>query len=153
MASGNVNDVLDQVRALLSRNDPQAAMEVLSPHMRSRSKLIINAYGVCLMRMGRNEEAMELLRELVFQGNSFALSTDVPSVVKTNFATALLLTHNVDGAQSVLNQLDETKDEAVARLKAAIAKWKKSLSLFERLQCLWGTPEKRVVLDYPPGEV
>jgi hypothetical protein len=153
MALGNMNDVLDRVRVLLDQGNPQEALAVLSPHVRSGSKLIANAYAVCLMRLRQYDEAAKRLRELVYQGSSLAMAPDLPVIVKVNFATALLLAHNVDGAQSILNQLDEDEDKATAKLKAAISRWRKSLTFFQRVQCLWSTPSKPVSIDFPPGEV
>jgi thioredoxin-like negative regulator of GroEL len=153
MVSGNVNDILNRVRILLSQDKPQEALEAVSPHLRSRSKLIVNAYAACLMRLGHHEKAANILRDLVYQGSSLAITSDLPTVVKTNFATALLLTHKVDGAESILDQLDETKDNTTARLKAAVARWNRSLTFFQRLQCLWGTPDVPVAIDFAPGEV
>lgn len=155
MAVANVKDVLDRVRTLLDQGNPREALAVLSPHAGSGSKLIVNAHAVCLMRLGRHEDAAKLLRALVYRGNSLAMSPDLPVIVKTNFATALLLTHNLDGAQAVLNGLDknEGEDEAARNLRALISGWKKSLTFFQRLQCLWGTPDAPVSIDFPPGQV
>ncbi len=153
MALANVNDVLNRVRALLIEGKPQEALTVLSPHLQSGSKMIVNAQAVCLMRLGRHDEAVKLLRELVYRGSSLAMASDLPTIIKTNFATALLLTHNVEGAQAVLRELSSSEDDATAELNMAVSEWKKSLTFFQRMQCLWSTPGKPVSIDFPLGRV
>jgi len=141
------------VRRLLNEGKPQEAMETVSSHARSGSKALINAYGVCLMRTGRYREAVNILRGLVYQGDTFAMAEDTPAVVKTNYATALLLNDNVDGCEAILNQLKGEETPTSARLTAAITRWKQDLSFFQRVQRIWGTPSLKVSLDFPPGDV
>jgi hypothetical protein len=149
----SVNEVLDTLRRLFSEDKPQEALEVVSANLRSGAKVLVNAQGVCLMRLGRYDEAAKVLRDLVYPSTSFAMARDVPEVAKTNLATALLLSQGVDGCQAVLSQLNNRVNPTVIRLQAAIAAWKRRLSLFQRLQCLWGTPNVPVSLDFPPGEL
>jgi hypothetical protein len=71
--TAGVDEVLEDVRALLDAGEPEKALARISTHLRSRSgsKTLINAWGVCLMRMGRIDEAIKLFRGLVYHGDSF----------------------------------------------------------------------------------
>jgi cell division GTPase FtsZ len=151
-ATTDVHAVLDQVHMLLDKGNPEEALTIVSKHLHSGSKALINAYGVCLMRTGRSEEAVKVLRDLVYQGNTFEMRPDAPAAAKTNLATALLLSHRIEGCRAILIQMKEEEDPTVTRLESAIAEWKKSLSLFQRLQRVWGTPSMPVSLDFPPGD-
>lgn len=152
-AANDVKDVLDTIRRLFSEGKPQEALAIVSANLRSGSKVLINAHGVCLMRLGRYDEAVKVLRNLVYPSGSFAMARDVPEVAKVNLATALLLSQSVDGCQAILSQLDGRENPTVLKLQAAIAAWKRKLSLFQRLQCLWGNPNVPVSLDFPLGEL
>ena len=77
----------------------------------------------------------------------------MPAVVKTNYATAVLLSDKIDGCESILSQLNGEETPASAGLMAAISRWKHDLSLFQRLQRIWGTLSLKVSLDFPPGDV
>lgn len=152
-AAGNLNDVLNVIGTLLSEGKPQQALETALPNLRSGSKALINAHGVCLMRLGRYDEAVKVLRNLVYPSGSFMMASDVPEVAKVNLATALLLNQSVAGCQAILGQLNRSEHPTVPKLQAAIVAWHRKLSFFQRLQCLWGNPNVPVPLDFPPGEL
>src|SRR4051812_5805649 len=84
-----VAGVLDSVESLLHAGRPQQALDLLAS-ARFSSPWAANATAVCLLRLGRAERAVELLRDLVLSAGGVCLRPDAPSTFKINFATALL---------------------------------------------------------------
>ena len=141
---------LDKARTLLDAGEPQRALEVLSKL--DRAPWVENARGVCLMRLGHAEKAVPIYRMLLLSGG-VTLREDAPETFKANFATALMLSGNIDGGLAVLGELGKSTNPAVARLRQTVAQWRKSLNPARRLLSLLGvSPQKPMVLDYPPGE-
>jgi hypothetical protein len=149
-----VSDVLARIRKLLSEDKPKDALDVIRRFGTTCPELS-NACGVCLMRAGEVTRAVELYRNLCIGVGSVCLRPDVAPVFETNFATALLLAGNVAGCLSVLQEIDREDDPGVVRLRAAIARWKRSLTWLER--CWFAlsreAPNRPVVLDFPPGDL
>lgn len=131
----------------------QRALELLTPAQRDdRTR---NTRGVCLIRLGRIEDAIRLFRELVLQGGCTWTRPDLPTVYKTNFATALLLGGHSDGCMDILRDLKDENHPSVLRLQAAVKQWTKTLSWWQRLNWWLGkiAPSNRpVTLDFPPGD-
>ena len=59
---------IENVRELLNKNLPVEALKFID-HTGQQSPVMENAKGVCLMRIGRIEEAVTTLRDIVFQGH------------------------------------------------------------------------------------
>jgi hypothetical protein len=75
-------------------------------------------------------------------------------VFLTNFATALLMDHNVSGCVSALGAARDEPNPSVQRLRDAIRKWKAGLSLWQKICWYWGdTPGSPIELGFPPGEI
>lgn len=149
----NEADLLHHVQSLLDRGDVETALELLrtTPH---RSKAMVNAYGVCLLRIGRIEEAISTFRKLVNCGAGFGIEPGTPTIFQTNYATALLLGRLVDGGVGVLSQIPDQQHAAVARLRDAVQNWKRTLSPFRRfLIPLIGWPVAAIPLAFPPGDL
>ena len=115
---------------------------------------IVNAKGVCLMRLGRACEALSLFRSLVTTQGGTAVQSDRPDYLKMNYATALLLAGHLEACLDVLEGLD-AGSPVVRRLRDAVQRWETSLSFSQRLD--WWI--NRVVpscaaasLDFAPGE-
>jgi hypothetical protein len=141
--------LLDQVSRVLQEDRADEALQLLN-ESRSHSQAVANARAVCLLRLGRPKEALELLRPLVV--SSVALRTDAPLTLKIIFATALLLDGNISACESTLGDIRDEANPDVQQLRAALAKWRGGLSLWQRVWFLTGgeapTPVK---LDFPPG--
>lgn len=91
---------------------------------------------------------------MTFAPGGIYLKDDVPDKFRINFATALLLRGNVSGCKQLLKELSDRKSPRLQRLRAAIKAWKKTLSIWQRLDLVLGGEPKRVVeLDFEPGEV
>ena len=147
------SDVLDRVRQLLDEGRPDQALETIQ-RSGQRSRDVENARGVCLLRLGKCDQAFALFRDLVFPAGSFSIDPQTPIVFRTNYATALLLTGNVMVGQSILAQIEDKQHPAVVKLRSAIKQWKKSLGLFRRLLVPVGIyPDRPVTMDFPPGDL
>ena len=114
-----------------------------------------NAEGVCLMRLGRPEAAVQVFRGLVINPGCTWMRRDRPVHYKVNFATALLLHGLTGGCLDMLSDLHGETTPMVDRLRGAIRKWEKSLPMFAWLD--WkinrvASSSRPVTLNFPPGE-
>ena len=138
--------------ALLNADNPQGAFELLKSKFNT-DQLLKNAFGVCQLRLGNIDQALNLFRGLVLY-NGVCLRPDAPPQMKTNYATALLLSGNIAGCGGVLSEMWDKPTPGTERLQAAIQKWKFSLTFWEKLKQLYGGNTVRpVTLDFPPGEL
>ena len=143
---------IDHIRKLLNQGRPQDALKFIE-HLGQKTPVMENARGVCLMRLGKIEEAISVLREVAFQGY-ICMPSDTPVLYQINFATAMLLSNCNEGAFSILNELDEKGHPQAAKLKNAIKRWVKSLSFIEKCCYHIGLyPNKPVTIDFLPGEI
>ena len=146
--------VLTRVRTLLKAGRTEDALDFIRTYNQS-SPSTTNAYGVCLMRAGYVNKAIEVLRGLVVKPAAVLLKDEVPTLYKVNFATALFLDNNVFGCLSVLQEIGDETDPSVARLRKEMGRWKQSLSWWERFgyKFLGQLPKRRPTLHIPPGEL
>ncbi len=111
--------------------------------------------GVCLMRAGRVENAVDVYRAFVLTPGTLLERPDVNNAYKRNFATALLIRGLPSGALTVLKDTREPDHPMAVRLYAAIKQWEKSLSWLRRLDWKINSIEPancRIPLDFEPGE-
>ena len=143
----DVHRVLTEIQRLLNEDSIKRALELIDASP-IRSPWLTNAAAVCLLRLGEPERALSMLRTLVVNG--IYIRTDAPTVFKTNFATALLLSENLDGCRSALAEIKEADHPAVKKINAAIAQWKSQLRPWQRLNLLLGgQPSARVIIGRP----
>ncbi len=149
----DINTVLVKAQSLLDQGQTAEALEMLSFCGRNTHG-IENAKGVCLLRLGRYDAALKILRELVFPRGAFSIPDDTPTVFRTNYITAMLLSGSVMTAGELLKDVPDRSHSAVQRLKTAIRQWRRSLPWWRQL-LLWvgAYPDKPVRLDYPPGDL
>jgi len=144
---------LDEVRLLLAEGRCEEALKIARRHEAGGAEMR-NAMGVCLLRLGRIDQALTVFRPLAMSGGGFVLHSDSLAKYKINFATTLLLLGQVCGCEGALREVGHEDDPQVRRLRQAIARWKKSLGRWERAQWWFGSPlETPVHLDDPLGEV
>lgn len=150
----STNGVLEEIRTLLEKNEVAESCRRLRAE-KNRSPALQNALGVCLLRLGEVEKAIDLYRGLVIAGDTVVMRSDAPTVFKTNFATALLLMGNVAGCVATLDEIKGPEHPAVARLRRTIARWKQNHGLLCRfLLIIGGLPSNvRVSVDFPPGDL
>jgi hypothetical protein len=141
----------EAVRSVLSPAEWSRLEQILGGSPRDQ-RAVENARGVCLMRLGRNEEAVAVFRGLALSG--LFLRADVPVIFAVNLATALLVEQNLDGCCRILDELERRGESCPASIKvrAAIAAWKKGMSWTERLKGVLGV-RKPILLDYSPGDL
>lgn len=148
----SLEQALAQVRKLVDEDNAREALDVIAK-FGANSAEMRNAYGVCLMRAGDLDKAIETYRGLCV-GEGVNLRSDAPPVHLTNFATALLLKGNLTGCLDILHHLQGSPHPAAARLQAAIDRWRQSLTWWQRLGLSTGAyePRKPVDLGFPPGD-
>jgi hypothetical protein len=144
---------LSKVDKLLQEGHPENALELFSRN-KLKSPWITNANGVCLLRLDRAQEAVNLFRSLALSSGSVVLRVDAPTVFKTNFTTALLAYNNLGGCLKVLHEINNEENPLVQQLRAAIQRFKVSLSLWTRLQWRMGIPpDGPIAMDFPLGNL
>ncbi len=114
-----------------------------------------NALGVCLLRLERYEDATRILRDLVLSPGCTWVRPDVPTIYRTNFATALLLDGHPAGCQEILSEVRDSSHPAVQRLHAAMKRWEAGLPFSKKTMWRIGRIEPSnapVTLDFPPGD-
>ena len=115
-----------------------------------------NAIGVCLLRLDRIEDANLLFRKLVLAPGCTWMRPNVPTIYKTNFATALLMSGQPSGCEEILADLGDPSHPSVQRLSKAIDQWVNSLTFWQKLNWWVGRIEPKtchVHLDFVPGEL
>lgn len=116
---------------------------------------IVNARGVCLMRLGKYNEAVVLFRNLVLQPGCVWTRKDRPPHYKCNFATALLLSGRPAGCLEILHELGDDAPPVAAALRSTIKQWESSLSLPAWLAWKFygSVPSTQPVsIDFEPGD-
>ncbi|QEL19585.1 tetratricopeptide repeat protein [Limnoglobus roseus] len=144
------HDLLARVSVCLDRGKPDEALSLLAG---PGTPWIQNARAVCQMRTGRPAEAAGILRRLVFEPSGLAMKQEVPAVFQANYATALLLEGNTDGFFSVFHAIRERGDPAVARIDAALRRWKRSMNAWQRIGSFFGTGGPSFTIDFTPGDL
>jgi hypothetical protein len=143
---------IEHIRELLNQDRPQDALKYIE-HLGQKTPDMENARGVCLMRLGKIEEALSVLREVVFQGY-ICMPSDTPVLYQINFATAMLLSNHKDGAFSILNKLDKKVYPQLVKIKDVVRRWVRSLNFIEKCGYYFGLyPNKPVTIDFVPGEI
>ena len=114
-----------------------------------------NARGVCLLRLGRYEKALQLFRGLALEGSGDRVRSDLPTVYLTNLATALLLTGRPSSCLALLHEIENESHPTVVALRKEIHQWQSTLTFNERLNWWFGRldpPHCRIAIHFIPGE-
>lgn len=138
---------------LIKKGDYSGAANLLAAA--GRDPQIRNTHGVCLMRAGRVDAAVDLYRSFVLVPGTLLERTDVSNAYKRNFATALLMKGLPSGALVVLKETREPNHPIAVQIRASIKQWEKSLSWLKRLDWKFNAIEPRnchVPIDFEPGE-
>ena len=115
-----------------------------------------NAVGVCLLRLGRYDDAIRVFREFVVNPGCTWLRSELPAAYKINFATALLLGGHPNGCLDVLAEVRDEQNPAVVRLRDALRQWQSTLPFLTRLSWSFGRIEpvgRPLTLYFLPGDV
>lgn len=145
------DEVLARVRRHLDDGRPEKALEAIR-RAKAKSVWLTNAAGVCQLRLGDAQAAVETFRGLVVTGG-IQLRDDIPPVFKLNFAAALLAAGNIDGFLSALSEVGD-QHPAAGRYRDAYRRWLAGHSRWQQLKmALGGQPSRPFEADFPLGEV
>jgi Flp pilus assembly protein TadD len=147
--------VLEKVRRLLESTRVAEALQLLAS-CNAKDWRVQNARGVCLMRLGRIEEAIRIFRDLTLEAGSIIMKSNLDPQVQLNFATALLLDQNVEGCERVLAEIEANSESGLSvtePLRSALRDRECNLTWKQKL-LVWITRRHPMVrLNFPPGEI
>lgn len=143
---------IDHIRDLLNQGLAHQALQYIE-HSGQKTQIMENAKAVCLLRLGKIDQAINLLKDIVFQGK-ICVPPETPLLYQINFATAMLVVNNKDFAMLLLAKPDIQSHPQAIKLIDAVNKWRKSLTLLEKFCYHIGIySRKPVKIDFPAGEV
>lgn len=125
----------------------------LTTESRHNTDAIRNARGVCLLRIGRINEALNLYRSFVLPSGCTWMKPELPIEYRVNFCTSLLLTGHPIGCCDCLGEIENQQHPAVVRLRGVIVNWEGRMSWGQRM--LWRigvVPDLPIESDFVPGE-
>lgn len=144
---------IHRARDLLAQGKPAEALDVLAAGHESGAAAD-NARAVCLLRLGRPEEAARLLVRLVLPGDTVLVPEGTPTVQQLNYATAQLMLGHIVAGRALLGQIVDVRHPAVARVRAGLRKWTRTLPLWRRFLLRIGIePGRAMTFDFPPGDL
>ena len=149
-----VNPAILQAYSLIQKKDYVGAANMLGSA--GHDTQVRNVLGVCLMRLGRIDEAVKIYRSFVLQPGTVYERANVSGAAKRNFATALLLKGLPSGAVTVLDDMHDPEHPMAVRLYSALKRWEKSLSWFRWLDWKINAIHPancNVPIDFEPGEL
>lgn len=132
-----VDHTLREVETLLASLHTEEALTLLGRQpMDDRRQ---NAKAVCLLRLGRFEEAGRVLADLILQQGSLVLKPGLPVAYLLNFATSLFLTRDVDEALRFITEAGYVgyRDPRLIEFGLAIRAWKRALPWRAKLKWIW----------------
>ncbi|WP_166831052.1 hypothetical protein [Thalassoroseus pseudoceratinae] len=145
-------DLLKEIDRLLAEDSPQKALELISKS-KSQAPSIVNATGVCQLRLGNASAAVNIYRRLLVTGGIF-IRPDAPDVFKVNFALAMLMDNNYPGFYSTLAEVSDDQHPALIKVKAGLKAWKQTLPFWQRLLFSCGVQLKvPVEFSFPLGDL
>lgn len=145
-------DTITYIQKLLASNEIEKAFHYID-RKGDRTPELRNALGVCLMRLGETEKAVNILRELVFQ-KYLSIPRGTPPLFQANYATALLMKRYNQMGIEIIKTLSPSGHPYIAQLHDAVAQWRKDLPLYRKFLSKLGLyPNTRIVLNFPPGQI
>jgi len=140
---------LRRARQLMFQGDYEQALAAL-PEVH-RDLEIRNVAAVCMIRLGRFKDAIDLLRTVTVNSNINRMRDDVPAHIRINFAIALFYGGQPAGGLEALYEVAQDDEPSVIRLREHARRWVSEMSFLRRLD--WrmnGIAPKR--LPEPPAE-
>ncbi len=148
-----LHPVIQKAWKLIKQDNYLGAANVLVTA--NRDPQVRNTLGVCLMRAGRAESAVELYRAFVLMPGTLRERPNICNAYKRNFATALFMRGLPSGALAVLKDIREPDHPRAIQLYGAIKEWEKSLPWYRRLDWILNGTEPAnctISLEFEPGE-
>lgn len=109
---------------------------------------------VCALRLGRVQQAVDLLRPVLLPGGARIPTETTPDAWIVTYATALALDGDLRGAHAALRWVKVPGFPGKERLRRALEAWRKSLTWTEAARYSLGGPAPRpFTVDFPPGEL
>lgn len=149
----SMNASFDHITKLINAGRVHEALETIN-RTNDNSPWMQNARAVCLMRSGQSDKALSVLTALVYQPNSVVFRQNVPEILKLNLVTAMLLSGNVSGAMTVMQQVHQDSPMRT-QIQNAVNQWKRSRPLMSRIAFSCGILpyNSPVPLDFLPGQL
>lgn len=150
---GHVAEILRKVEHLLELGRIEDALHAATSQS-SGNPAQSNARAVCLLRLGKPEEAVRILRSVVIDQTGVLMRQDIPLTYKSNFAVALAMAGNLPGANSVLSELGNETDEQLLALRQCITATLSKRTFMQKLKSFLGSGEETPVqMDFVPGRL
>lgn len=93
-----------------------------------------NALGVCLLRAGYSQQALDMFRSLVLGPGGIVMRAEAPAVFKANFAAALLATGNLNGFLAAMAELRDVEHASVLAHRNRIDRWAEQFTTWQKLK-------------------
>ncbi len=113
---------------------------------------VLNARAVALMLLGDHDQAIELLRPLLFPEDGLMMDPNADPARAVNYCLALLRSGNVQGFLTYLPQLPDSDHPGAESLRALVAAWqdrRKAVGWWKR--ATGSAPSLILPDDFPPG--
>lgn len=153
MTAKTIQEKLNDIRNYLKSGDPAKALRLLDE--KTHQPEWANARGVCLLRLNKIDSALEVFKEIVFQG-CICIPAEVPSLYKANYLTALLLKGYTSTAMELEETLNNNGDNHPygVQLKQIMRNFRHTLPWYQRILCKVGIyPNKKLTLPFEPGGI
>lgn len=122
---------LQHARQLMAKGEYQKALTTLPSS--NRDLEVRNVCAVCLMRMNRFEEAIDLLRPVAINSSINKMREDVPIHIRINFATALYFGGRPAGGLEALQEIKCEDHPSVKLVREHARNWVAQMSFLRRL--------------------
>jgi len=124
-----------RLASIIAQGDYNRALQWLQANGHGSSDQ--NDRAVCLIRLGRFTEAVEILRSLVCNFGCIWMRKEAPVVYKTNFALSLLLGGHPAGCKSLLGEINDETNAAVIKMRSIISNWESTMTFWQRINWRW----------------
>jgi len=112
---------------------------------------IRNVAAVCMIRLGRFKDAIDLLRTVTVNSNINRMRDDVPPHIRINFAIALFYGGQPAGGLEALYEVGRDDDPSVIMLREHARRWVAGMSFLRRLDWRFNGIAPKT-LPVPPAE-
>jgi hypothetical protein len=142
---------LSAVETLLKSGKPEKALQTIDQETHDPD--LLNARGVCLLRLNKVKPAMDIFKRIVFQ-NFISIPPNTPPLYIANYLTALLMDGATQTALDLENYLNGSDHSYVTQLKQTMQNWKQALPWHQRILCGMNLyPNKPLALPFEPGGI
>jgi hypothetical protein len=151
-SSTSIQKTYAEACSALGKGNIEGAVGIVS-RIRKVDARARNLEAVCRLRLGKPDEALDLLRPLLFPHDGFTPDESIPAAWIVNFATGLLLRGDVRASIEALHWVKDPRNPGANRLRAAIDDWRRSLTLRQRFVWWLGGSARPIRLSFEPGEL